>query len=149
MTIRVGVANGPWINGHPITGIRDQGSAGNGFFRYGIQWRVKIQIIEQVKNETRVIAYLTDNEDWQSDFVLVDLTGKEWRLQGTSETGDGLRHISGTCGVPLSRVKECYLRIRPYHWVEFQNVSMHSGVRTAFFVEQRSPVTEASRANAN
>jgi hypothetical protein len=141
-TVRAGVANGPWINGLPITALRDGGSAGNTFFNHGIFWRLQIQNIEEIKGETKVIAYFTHHKDWQSELVLIDSSGKEWRPAGKADTAGELCHISGTCAVPLAEIKECFLRIRPYQWVEFQNVSMHSGERTGFSIARESSIVQ-------
>jgi hypothetical protein len=129
--IKVAIAIEPWFNGHPITRVfRPGGSGGLSFDHEGIQWRLKLQDIEESDNAIKVIAFHTVRKDWQSELVMMDLDGKEWFPQGTSESFEGLVHLSGTCNLPLSRIKEAYLRVRPCQSVEFRNVSLVRGQYT-------------------
>ncbi len=125
------VATVPWTNSPPIRGgFHPGGSAGIGFEYGRAQWRLKLQDVEEINGATKVIAYHTAKKGWQSELVLIDVDDKEWFPGGAVEISEGLLHLSGTCNLPLSRIKEAHLRVRPYEAVEFRNVSVQPGERT-------------------
>jgi hypothetical protein len=123
--IKISVATAPWVMSPPVGETFGPGaSSGIGFDNAGIHWRVKFQDIQEINGATKIIAYHTDRKGWQSELFFVDREGKEWVPEGRAESSDGLRHLSGTINLPLSRIKAAYLRIRPYESVEFRNVSL-------------------------
>lgn len=123
--IKIAVATDPWTNSPPITGaFRPGGSAGTAFSHREIRWRLQILDVQEINGTIKIIGFHTDRKDWQSELVLLDVDNKEWIPYGRSEGSEGLIHLSATCNLPLARIKEAHLRIRPYRFVEFRDVSL-------------------------
>jgi hypothetical protein len=142
--LKIGVAAGPWTRDDLLCIPQsDVGSSDNLFDQGRTNWMACIQSIEEKNGSTKVIAYHTAVAGWQAQLLLVDFAGKEWPL-GNGFTLGGLCSISAECrGLKLSQVKEIHFRIRPYHTVEFSNVSLEPGYRTAVTVKDSDEESHA------
>jgi hypothetical protein len=134
--LKIGVAAGPWTQNELLRIPQaDMESSDIQFNQDRILWSAFIQSIEGKNGSTKVIASHTDVAGWQSQLIIVDFAGKEWPLLD-GETSGGLCYVTAVCdGLKLSQVKEIHFRIRPYQSVEFSNVSLQPGYRTAVSVK--------------
>jgi len=142
--LKIGVAAGPWTRDDLLSIPQsDVGSSDSLFDQGRTNWVACIQSIDEKNGSTKVIAYHTAVAGWQAQLLLVDFAGKEWPL-GNGFTLGGLCSISAECrGLKLSQVKEIHFRIRPYHTVEFSNVSLQPGYRTAVAVKDSDEESHA------
>lgn len=121
--MKIGVDFGPWTT-MARSGPKDSsvmGGADSVLFAAGYQEDGMAHKTVSYKVEgknTRLVAYDTD--------------GREFTGQVKSGLGTG-----GFCqvtvqfpGLPLNRVKDFQFQTRPYHWVEFRNVSLVAGRKT-------------------
>jgi predicted Ser/Thr protein kinase/capsular polysaccharide biosynthesis protein len=77
--------------------------------------------------------------DWNPYVTAVDDEGNIHEVSnssGASSNDPGWGQLEAKFdGLKLSDVKEFRFALRPYHWIEFHNISLQSGNRTAFEVE--------------
>ena len=129
--LKISIPTGPWVEDFPLSIPQTDTGSSIAFDHQGTRWQATVQSLEEINGSVKFIGYHTDLKGWQSEFVLIDRAGKEWRPQGGASTSDGLRHLAGRCeGLKLSQVKEIHFRIRPCQSVEFRNVSLMPGQRT-------------------
>jgi hypothetical protein len=137
--LRVGIAKGAWET--VIT--QNARSAGRRTFsRDGEKWTVifqKATVVASGGSQVR-LAYTVPYGRWNMQLVAVASDGSEYSSSAKyGFTSDG--SLSGSiyrgyvteiavCNVPLSSIKEFRLQVRPYDWVEFNNVSLQPGQKT-------------------
>ncbi len=128
--LRVGVSAGAWAS----VIIQKADSLGtSSFSKDGKQWTVtflKAEMAEGLaEDSTRVTLTSTDSYGiWHKRLVAVSDNGIEYT------TSLGYRGNDGTAlfqRLPLSSIKEFRFQVRPYDWVEFKNVSLQPGQKTA------------------
>ena len=139
LNLKIGVAAGPWTRDELLKIPQSDLGSSIDISQGLIQWAACIQSLEEKNGSTKAIASYTAVAGWQSQLILVDFTGKEWPLAGSGNTLGGLCYLTATCdGLKLSQVKEIHFRIRPYHSVEFNNVSLEPSYRTTLAVKDSS-----------
>ena len=117
-------------------------NAGNG-------WVAAVQSLAEANGSIKFIGYHTDIKDWQSEFVLLDRGGKEWRPAGSSSSSGGLCHITGICdGLKLPELKEIHFHIRQYETADFSNIALLPAFQTqvALTNSPKAPAPSSSAA---
>jgi hypothetical protein len=113
-------------------------------FRVGVSMGTWETVITQPPDRGGRQTFSQDNEQWTVVFgkapkMRFSHTVPRGRLamQLVAVADDGSEHAksvpSGPAEFrwPVSTIKEFRLQVRPYHWVEFQDVSLQPGWRTA------------------
>lgn len=126
-TLRVGVSMGAWET--VVTHPSDRGGSET-FSRDGKQWTVEFRnhMASEGKADKILICHAVPRGILAMRLVAV--------------ADDGSEHVTSvysspaavSFGQPLSSIKEFRLQVRPYHWVEFQDVSIRPGWTTAVHV---------------
>jgi hypothetical protein len=127
-TLKLGVGWGPWE-----TLARESAGTGGGssaMGRDGHSWNVSFSPpTEQEGSAIVIVAHSV--KEWEVRLVAVDKVGREHFSTGQTSGGGAFEQLNGKFNqLPLSEVKEFRLLARPYHWVEFRNVSLEPGLRT-------------------
>jgi hypothetical protein len=128
-SLRVGISVGEWETA--MTQKPD--SAGtSSFSRDGQQFTTTFQqaTVGADADATHVTFTTTVSYGkWNKRLVAVTSDGSEYAPDGMGYIGE-----NGTAdfkGLPLSSVKEFRFQVRPYSWVEFKNIVIQSGQKTA------------------
>ncbi|MCP4614677.1 MAG: hypothetical protein GY845_38850 [Planctomycetes bacterium] len=121
-TVRIGVAAGPWQtiashDGKRMT-IGRQG---------GILWSQAFQ--------SNTGTHIVTSRQWRKDqtdrVVAIDKAGKLHTAGGGSVASGKIdQHTANFRNLKLSQIREFQYQERPYHWVEFKNVSLSPGHKT-------------------
>ncbi len=123
VTIRVGVAAGPWQTvkesqrGDQATGANNVGVAFSHVYE---------------KDGGIFVAVAHNISGPQSRVVAVDNDGKEHAASSSSGNGAGGFHLLSAMfsGLSLKDIQVFRLQSRPYQWLEFRDVSLHPGHKT-------------------
>ena len=128
MMLKVGISVGPW--GKVIESKAD-GSSMFGVNYQGQDWSVSFSTASEIGGNACITVTHTA-KDWDVRIVAVDKDGKEHTCSEIDSTcADAFWNTTVTFdGLPLANVKEFQFQVRPYHWVEFKNVSLQAGERT-------------------
>ena len=127
--LRVGISAGAWETA--ITQKTDSLGTSS-FSQGGHQLTVTFQKAEKTENHANNITHVTltatgHSGKWKTRLVAIDNDGRE------HASAIGYRGSNGTAvfrSLPLSSIKEFQFQVRPYNWVEFQNISITSGQKT-------------------
>jgi hypothetical protein len=130
--LRVGVSMGAWET--VITQKPDRADKSS-FSRDGQQWTVTFEKAKALHNAAAGVAtQVTLNSmytygQWTKRLVAVATNGSEQATSiGHNSSGDN--GVAVFQGLALSSIKEFRLQVRPYHWVEFDNVALQYGPKT-------------------
>jgi hypothetical protein len=141
--LRVGVSMGTW----ETVMTRKPDSAGtSSFSRDGQQWTVKFYKPEKFRktDSTQVRLALTWREFYAKwDRRLVAVTGDGKQHPAVINYGDNASAVF--YNLPLSSIKELRFQVRPYCWVEFQNVSLRAGQNTDVKVVSSDDLKDAGK----
>ncbi len=105
------------------------------------------------------ITHLNETPGMEYRLVAVDLDGKRFIPMRTARSKKSTENFSsfeaefdgaggGTVGLPFNRIREIRWEERPYHQVEFRNVSLEPGHRTTVEVMDFGDTSGAARAAA-
>ena len=123
--LKVAIGAGPWVEDQMLGIPQTDAGSTIQFDNAGNGWVAAVQSLEETNGSLKFIGYHTDIKDWQSEFVLLDRAGKEWRPAGSSSTSGGLCHITGSCdGLKFSELKEIHFHIRQYETADFTNIAL-------------------------
>jgi hypothetical protein len=141
--LRIGVSMGAW---ETVISRKPDSDGTSTFSRNGQEWTVTFHKATQsyepnAEASTQVIlSSLYTYGLWTKRLVAVTSDGSEHATSiGHNLGGDNGKAVFR--GLPLSSIKEFRLQVRPYHWVEFQNVSLRSGRKTDVKVVRRHSQT--------
>jgi hypothetical protein len=139
--LRVGISLGEWetvVTRRPDSAVRAS------FTRDGREWTVTFGPATTRRNAragymTRVAVSSTPLHtygQWKTRLVAVASDGSEhasWigKADGAEATMDGNSGVAVFRALPLSSIKEFRLQLRPFHCVEFDNISLQAGQPTA------------------
>jgi hypothetical protein len=129
---RVGINMGAW---ETVISWKADSAGTSSFRRDGQEWTVTFHKATTRHNATKgdtTQVGLTSTYtygQWNKRLVAVASDGSEHATSiGYNEGGDNGPAVFHD--LPLSSIKEFRLQVRPYYWVEFQNVSLQSGQKT-------------------
>jgi len=139
--LRVGVSLGEW---ETVVARRPDSAGRASFTRDGREWTVMFGGATTRRNAkaeymTRVAVTSTPLHtygQWKTRLVAVASDGSEhasWigEADGSGATMDGNSGVAVFRALPLSSIKEFRLQVRPFHCVEFDNISLRRGQKTA------------------
>ena len=147
--LKVGIGAGPWVENQTLSIPRTDAGSVIQFDNAGNGWVAAVQSLGETDGSVKFIGYHTDIKDWQSEFVLLDRGGKEWRPAGSSSSSGGLCHITGLCdGLKLSQLKEIHFHIRQYETADFSNIVLLPNFKTQmeFANPPKAPAPSSSAA---
>jgi hypothetical protein len=121
-TIRVGVAAGSWKTIASHDGRRMKvGRQG------GVLWSQAFQTM----NSTNVVASAEWRKDQVERVVAIDKEGKLHTTgHGSVASGKVDQLTASFRNLKLGQIEEFQYQVRPYHWIEFKNVSLRPGYKT-------------------
>jgi hypothetical protein len=123
VTVKVGIGMGAWeMVARQVPG----GSSITGVGRQGSNWVVSFPKAESAEGGARILVVHTV-KDWETRVLAVDKDGQEHPAPSSESSGtDAFTQITAKFpGLPLERVKEFQLQVRPYQWAEFQGVALY------------------------
>jgi beta-lactamase regulating signal transducer with metallopeptidase domain len=127
VTVRFAVADGPWetIWESWESGGREQKYIGTQKGSFGF-----LSIDEKDRGVT--VALVQDIIGPEMRVIAVGVDGREHRASASSEGGAGnfSQILARFSKLSVKDVKGFRLQKRPYHWIEFRNVSLHPGQKT-------------------
>ncbi len=143
-TLRLGVAAGPWKTVFTHNGHGTKAVAGP----EGILWS---QAIEDAEG-THIIATTPWYTDRVKRVVAVDVQGAlhtDARSSIVSSGNVGQMTAAVFQGLRRDNMREFQFQVRPYEWVEFENVSLQPGVKTEPRVQTSSESPVSRRAGSD
>ena len=121
-----------------------EGRSTQSMSRDGQAWTFSFLNAVQVGADTQITVGHTINRDWQIRTVALTDAGEQ--VSGPSKrmgAGD-MSHITTTfANLSLDNIKRFTFQVRPYHWVEFRNVSLAPGQKTTVQIKHAAAVPKA------
>lgn len=129
--LRVGVSMGEW---ETVTSWKPHSAGRSSFSRDGGKWTVTYNKATTVDNTTQVFLKSSSYTygQWNRRVVAVTSDGSEHAssIQGAHSGLDGNEGTAVFGDLRLYSIEELRLQVRPYHGVEFHNISLRPGQKT-------------------
>lgn len=122
VSFRIGLAMDPWETVHEMTGLA------HGMINGGDKYPMTLMFEQAVETEGAVrltLAHTVTNLDLR--VIAVDHAGKEITSGRSESSGNGLVNQLSVyfLGKTVADLEGYRVQVRPYHWVEFRNVSLY------------------------
>jgi len=121
-TIRIGIASGPWTTISSHDGKRM--SIGQ---RNDVLWSQAFQSY----SSTHIVASYEWRKDRVERVIAIDKEGKLHTTGHGSVASGKIDQLTASFrNIKLGQIEEFRYQVRPYHWVEFKNISLRPGYKT-------------------
>jgi predicted Ser/Thr protein kinase len=135
--LRIGVGLDEWLT----LGRSGGGSGMRSTSRGGQVLSFSFLDAVQVGSYIQITVVHTINEDWQIRTVAMTDAGEQVSGPSKGMLSTGMSHLTTTfTHLSLDNIKDFAFQVRPYHWVEFRNVSLVAGRKTAAQIRHAAAV---------
>ncbi|NQV33795.1 MAG: hypothetical protein HQ515_13965, partial [Phycisphaeraceae bacterium] len=136
--LRMGVGLDEWLTLGRSTG----GSGMRSTSRGGQAWTFSFLDAVQAGPDIQVTVLHTISQDWQIRTVAMTDAGEQVYGPSKGMVSTGMSHLTTTfSNLSLGSIENFVFQVRPYHWVEFRNVSLVPGRKTTVRIQHAAAVS--------